>query len=162
MTWPQRDLKKALKNEQGVPYQGPAAFHALLNLGRVAQSRGDYRNAHAFYLEALKLQERRVSPLFNWVWLKTYITTVSYPLEAPALLSTAQNQMERACPLNGVAEHFYTPIRFEMTAKERVEHDLAIASAHAALGEEGFAEFRAEGQAMTLEEVITYAVLDET
>src|SRR5215216_1921564 len=76
-----------------------ATFHSLLNLGRVAQSRGDYGKARTFYIEALKLQKRRVSPLFNWVWLKTYITTVSYPLECLALLASAQNQMRRAVRL---------------------------------------------------------------
>jgi predicted ATPase/predicted negative regulator of RcsB-dependent stress response len=135
-----------------------ATFHSLLNLGRVAQSRGDHDKARAFYVEALKLQKRRVSPLFNWVWLKTYVATVSYLLEALAVLATAQNQMGRAARLIGAAENFYTPLRFEMSARERAGHDEATASARAALGDEAFAKAGAEGQAMTLEQAIAYAL----
>jgi len=135
-----------------------ATFHSLLNLGRVAQSRGDYGKARAFYIEALKLQKRRVSPLFNWVWLKTYVTTVSYPLAALAVLAAAQNQMGRAVRLIGAAENFYAPIRFEISAKEGVEHDQAIASARARLGEEALAKARTEGQKMTFEQAVAYAL----
>ena len=134
-----------------------ATFHSLLILGRVAHSQGDYRKARAFYIEALALQKRRVSPLFNLTGLKTYVTTVSYPLESLAILASAQNQMERAVRLIAAAENFYTPIRFEMSARERAEHDQAIASASTALGEEAFAKARAGGQEMTLEEAAAYA-----
>jgi non-specific serine/threonine protein kinase len=135
-----------------------ATFHSLLNLGRVAQSHGDYGKARAFYIEALKLQKRRVSPLFNWVWLKTYVTTVSYPLKALAVLAAAQNQMGRAARLIGAAENFYAPLRFEMSAKEGAEYDQALASARAVLGEEALAKARAEGQEMTLEQAVAYAL----
>ena len=135
-----------------------ATFHSLLILGRVAHSQGDYRKARAFYIEALALQKRRVSPLFNLTGLKTYVTTVSYPLEALAILASAQNQMERAARLIGAAENFYTPIRFEMSARERAEHDQAIASASTALGEEAFAMAQAEGRGMTIEQAVAYAL----
>ena len=135
-----------------------ATFHSLLNLGRVAHSQGDYGKARAFYTEALALQKRRVSPLFNLTGLKTYVTTVSYPLEALAILASAQNQMERAARLMGAAENFYAPLRFEMSARERTGHDEATASARATLGEEAFAKARAEGQAMTLEQAVAYAL----
>jgi predicted ATPase/DNA-binding SARP family transcriptional activator len=136
----------------------PATFHSLLNLGRVAQSQGDYSKARAFYIEALELQKRRVSPLFNLTGLKTYITTVSYPLEALAILASAQNKMERAARLISAAETLYAPLRFEMSARERAEHDEAIAAVRAALGEEAFAKAWAEGQAMILEEAVAYAL----
>jgi predicted ATPase/DNA-binding SARP family transcriptional activator len=135
-----------------------AMFHSLLNLGRVAQSQGDYGKARALYIEALELQKRRVSPLFNLTGLKTYVTTVSYPLEALAILSCARNKMERAARLIGAAETLYTPLRFEMSARERAEHDEAIASARAALGEEAFAKAWADGQEMTLERAVAYAL----
>jgi hypothetical protein len=124
----------------------------------VAQSQGDYGKARAFYIEALKLQKRRVSPLFNLTGLKTYVTTVSYPLEGLAILASAQNKTERAARLIGAAETLYTPLRFEMSAKERAEHDHTIASARAALGKGRFARAWAEGEAMTLEEAITFAL----
>jgi hypothetical protein len=133
-------------------------FHSLCGLGRLAQSQGDYDKAYTSYLEALELQKRRVSPLFNWSGPKTYSATVSYPLEGLAILASAQNRMGRAARLIGAAENFYTPLRFEMSAKERAEHDQAISAAQAALGEEGFAKAWAEGQAMPLEEAVTYAL----
>ena len=135
-----------------------ATFHSLLNLGRVAQSQGDYGKARAFYIKALELQKRRVSPLFNLTGLKTYVTTVSYPLEALAILACARNKMERAARLFGAAEALYTPLRFEMSARERADHDAAIASARAELGEEAFAKVWAEGQEMTLERAVAYAL----
>ena len=45
-----------------------------------------------------------------------------------------------------------------MSAKERAEHDKAIASARAALGEAAFAKARAEGQEMILEKAVAYAL----
>ena len=124
----------------------------------MAQSQGDYGKARAFYIEALELQKRRVSPLFNLTGLKTYVTTVSYPLEALAILASAQKQMKRATRLIGAAETLYTPLRFEMSAKEGVEHDQAIASARARLGEEALAKARTEGQKMTFEQAVAYAL----
>jgi hypothetical protein len=45
-----------------------------------------------------------------------------------------------------------------MSARERAGHDQAIASARAVLGEDAFAMARAEGQAMTLEQAVAYAL----
>ena len=68
--------------------------------------------------------------------------------------------MGRAARLFGAAESLYIPLRFEMSAKERAEHDQAVAAARAALGEEAFAAAWEEGKRMTLEQVVNYA-LDE-
>jgi hypothetical protein len=65
--------------------------------------------------------------------------------------------MERAARLMGAAESLYSPLRFEMSAKERAEHDQAIAVARAALGEEAFAAAYQEGSKMTLDKAVTYA-----
>ncbi len=138
-----------------------ATFHSLYNLGRVAQSQGDYVRARELYVEALELQKRRISPLFNWAWLKTYTTTVSYPLEALAILASAQNQMERAARLIGAAESLYIPLRFEMSAAARTEHDQAVETTRAALGEDGFTAAYQEGSRMTLDEAIAYALEED-
>ena len=138
-----------------------ATFCSLYGLGRVAQSRGDYDMARAFYAEVLELQKRRVSPLFNWTGQKTYSTTVSYPLEALAILASSQNQMERAAHLMGAAENLYTPLRYEMSSKERTAHDEVIVAARAALGEKAFSLAYTEGSTMSVDEARTYA-LSET
>ena len=136
----------------------PATFNALYLLGRTAQSQGDTAAARALYAEALQTQTRRVVPLFRWASLKTYQSAVSYPLAGHAAMATAQNQMRRAACLFGAAETLYTPLRFEMSAKERAEHDQAMASARDALGEETFAAVWEESKKMTLDEAVAYAL----
>ena len=136
----------------------PAIFNALYLLGRTAQSRGDHATARAFYVEALKMQTRRVVPLFRWASLKTYQSSISYPLAAFAILAAAQNNMPRAVRLFGAAETLYTALRFEMSARERTEHDQAQAAARAALGEETFIEAYEEGKKMTLDEAVVLAL----
>ena len=79
----------------------------------------------------LELQRLRLSPLFRWNWLKTYGYAIAYPLDGFTVLAAAQNQMRRAGSLLGMAENLYIPLRFEMSAKERAEHDQAIAAARA-------------------------------
>jgi predicted ATPase/DNA-binding SARP family transcriptional activator len=140
----------------------PAMFHAFYGLGWIAQSQGDYAGASICYARMLEIQRQRIKPLFRLIWLKSYACIIAYPLAAFAVLAAAQKQMQRATRLLGAAENSYAPIRFEMSAKERAEHDQAIASARAALGEEAFAKAWAEGQAMTLEEAVAYALEDDT
>lgn len=167
VAWASGDYDRAAKGSEqclGMSQKAEisnATFHSLLNLGRVAQSRGEYDKARQYYVEALKLQTRRVSPLFNWIWLKAYIATVSYPLEGLALLTSAQNQMGRAVHLFSAAENLYAPIRFEMSARERAEHDQALASARAALGEDAFAKAWEEGKMLTLDEAVRIALQED-
>ena len=137
-------------------------FYSLYGLGRVAQSRGDYDKARAFYVEVLEVQKRRISPLFNWTGQKTYSTTVSYPLEALAILASTQNQMERAARLMAAAESLYTPLRFEMPAAERREHDQTVEAIRIALGEESFTAAWEEGRKMTLEKAVEYALRESS
>jgi hypothetical protein len=66
--------------------------------------------------------------------------------------------MERAARLFGAAETLYPQIRFEMSAKERTEHNQAVAAARAALGKKAFDKAWAEGKGMTLEEAVAYAL----
>jgi hypothetical protein len=109
-------------------------------------------------VKILEIQRRRISFLFNWSWLKTYGFAISYPVEALGVLAVAQNQMKHAAHLLGAAETLYAPLRSEMSAKERAEHDRSISAARAALGEEAFAKAWAEGQAMTVGEAVAYAL----
>ena len=134
-----------------------ATFHSLCGLGRVAQSRGDHDKAGTLYVEALELQKRRVNPLFNWGGLKTYSATVSYPLQALAILAAVQNRMERAARLIGAAESLYTPLRLEMSAVGRSEHDQTVEAIRAGLGEEKFTTAYQEGGKLTLEEAVALA-----
>jgi predicted ATPase/class 3 adenylate cyclase len=143
-----------------------AMLLALYGLGRVALSQRDYDSAGEFLTQASEIRLAETSEirlpetneLFTWIWLKTYGVATDYPLEAFAVLAAAQNQMERAARLFGAVESLYASIHFEMSAKERTEHDHAIASARAALGDEAFAAAWAEGRLMTMEQAIAFAL----
>ena len=162
VAWVQGNYKLAAKRfEEALRMSREAdlkhsAFHACYGLGRVAQSQNDYAVARTYYQEMLGIERQRIN--YKWYWLKTYACTVAYPLNAFAAVAAAQNQMERASKLFSAAEALYLPLRFEMSARERAEHDQAIASARAELGEAAFAKAWAEGQAMTLDEAVAYAL----
>jgi tetratricopeptide (TPR) repeat protein len=164
VAWAQDDYELAKKRfDEGLIVSREAGlkhgtFHALFGLGRVAQSQGDSVAARAYYAEMLGMQRQRISPLFNWTWLKTYGCAIAYPLEGFAFLAAAQNQMERSTRLFGVTEILYPPLRFEMSSKERAKHDQAIAAARAALGEDAFQAAYDEGKKMTLDEAVAYAL----
>jgi tetratricopeptide (TPR) repeat protein len=164
VAWAQGNYEQAkIKFEDGLTLSRDAGlktatFHTLYGLGRVAQSQGNYSAAHAYYTETLGMQLQRINPLFKWNWLKTYGCAIAYPLEGFAFLAAAQNQMERSTRLFGVAEILYPPLRFEMSSKERAEHDQAIATTRAALGGKSFAAAYDEGKKMTLDEAIAYAL----
>ena len=126
--------------------------------GLVAQSRGDYAKARVFHQEVLTVQQRRIIPTFNWVWLKSYVAIGAYPLEDFAILAARQNQMERAARLFGALEPLYYLIRFHQSSIEQAEHNQAIAAARAALGEEVFAAAYEEDKTMSLDEAVAYAL----
>ena len=164
VAWAQGDHELATKRfEQGLSMNEEAdskngKFHALYGLGRVAQSNGDYSVARAHFAEMLKMQRQQIRPIYEWAWLKTYGCAMAYPLEAFAVLAAAQNMKERAARLLSAAENLYTPLLFEMSAKERAEHDQAIATARADLGEGAFTAAWDEGKKMTLAEAVAYAL----
>ena len=135
-----------------------ARLLALYGLGRVALSQRDYHSAGEFFTQASEIRLPEATGLFGWYSLKPYGVATAYPLEAFAVLAAAQDQMERAARLFGAVESLHASMQFEMSAKERAEHEQAIASARAALGEEVFAAVWAEGRMMTMEQAITYAL----
>jgi predicted ATPase/class 3 adenylate cyclase len=131
---------------------------ALYGLGRVALAQRDYHVAHEFLTRASEIKLPEASGLFGWYSLKTYGVAAAYPLEAFAVLAAAQDQMERAARLFGAVESLYVSIHFEMSLKERAEHEQGIASTRAALGEEAFAAAWAEGGRMTMEQAMAFAL----
>ena len=162
-------FEEALRMSEKAGYK-TGILLALYGLGRVALSQRDYHAAHAFLTQASEIRLAGASEirlpeaneLIGWMSLKTYGVATASPLEAFAVLAAAQNQMERAARLLGAAESLYAAIHFEMSAKERAEHDQTVAAARAALGEEAFAAAWAEGQAMTMEQAIAHALKEES
>ena len=135
-----------------------AMLLALYGLGRVALSQRDYHSAGEFFTQASEVRLPEATGLFGWYSLKPYGVVTAYPLEAFAVLAASQDQMELAARLLGAVESLYASIHFEMSAKERAEHDQAIASARAALGEEAFTAAWAEGRMMTMKQAMAYAL----
>jgi hypothetical protein len=115
----------------------------------VAQSQEDYSAAHSFYSEAIVLSQEISDSL-----------RVVFNLSAFATLAAAQNKPELAARLVGAAETQIPSIRFEISKNERAEHDQAIAAARAALDEEAFLAAWEEGKKMTLDEAVSYALLE--
>jgi predicted ATPase/class 3 adenylate cyclase/Tfp pilus assembly protein PilF len=163
VAWAQGDYERATqKFEAALVFSREAGnkfemSSALQGLGRVAQSQGDYATARSLYTEAIVICQEtgnRWMPAFN--------------LEAFAILAAAQKQLEpsplrfeglrRAARLFGAAETLLPAIRLEMPPAERAEHDQAIVTARAALGEEAFAAAWEEGKAMTMEQAVEYAL----
>jgi len=166
VAWISGDHKLAEEKFRGALKMSPeknlklATFHALYGLGRIAQSRGIYAKAHTFYKEVLKTHRQPTAHPFHWVSIKTYSSAIACPLGALAALAIAENQSERATHLLGASESNYNLIQFQLSPIERTEHDQALATARAALGEEAFNKAWDEGQKMTLDEAIVFALED--
>jgi predicted ATPase/DNA-binding SARP family transcriptional activator/uncharacterized protein HemY len=156
IAWAQGDYVQAIKKfeaalaisrEAGNKFETSSA---LQGLGKVAQSQRDYATARSYYTEAIVLRGE-ISDRFS----------AAFNLEAIATLATVQKQLEQAARLFGVAETLLPAIRFEMFAVERDEHDWAVATTRAELGEEAFMAAWEEGKKMTLAEAVAYALGDD-
>ena len=121
--------------------------YAVTGLGKVAYSRRDYDTAHTFFKEALAIFREMANP-----WNMTYC------LEALAALAVAQGDMKRAARLFGAMAEFYAHLKFLLSPLERDHHDRDLAAARTGLGEEAFSALWAEGQAMTMQQAVSYAL----
>ncbi len=153
----QADYTKAIKfSEEALAINKEAENHfntalALYCIGRVEQSRGDLTLARKLNLEALTIFQD-VASRTGKIW------GAARCLEAFASLAVKQKQMKQATFLFSISGHLYFPLRFEMSARERVEHDQAIAAARGTLSEEVFSAAWEEGQQVSLDEAVTYAL----
>jgi predicted ATPase/class 3 adenylate cyclase/Tfp pilus assembly protein PilF len=153
VAWAQEDLDLAEKrfNESlaiGHEIEGHyTVAYSLSGLARVAFSQGDYVTADSLYKEALEMFRETAN---QW--------NMTYCLEAFAALAVAQGAMERAARLFGATADFYSHLRFLLSPLERHHHEQDLAAVRAALGEEAFSAFWAEGHAMTLKQAVAYVV----
>jgi hypothetical protein len=81
--------------------------------------------------------------------------------EGFAYHAAARGQAKRATRLFGAAESVREEAQVPLRPFERPAYDRYVAAARAALQEEAFAQARAEGRAMPLEQAVQYA-LEET
>jgi len=116
-------------------------------LGQAARLTGNYAQARASYRRAVIILAE-----MNNSWGLFYL------LEALACLAAAEAQWERAARLFGAAERLGETIGSLIAPIERAECERDMAAARAALGEPAFAVAWAAGQALTLDEMIAYAL----
>jgi predicted ATPase/class 3 adenylate cyclase/Tfp pilus assembly protein PilF len=125
---------------------------AASNLGIVALRQGDYDAARSLFAESLAL-DRDLGDK----------RSISAELEEFGLLAAALRCPERAARLLGAAGALREAIGSPLTASTRahLDYDRRLEDVRAALGSEAFAIRWSEGQAMTMEDVIQYALSDE-
>jgi tetratricopeptide (TPR) repeat protein len=163
------------------------AANSLNDLGINSTLRGDYERAAALVGEALPLYRELDDRLGTAASLSTLGAAVlgrgdpeaaeGFILESLALVSMVENQLltaenlevlasvtgvrgedARAARLWGAAESLRESLGIPLTSSERVLHDGHIAAVRSRLGEEAWEEAWAQGQAMSLEEVVAYAL----
>jgi predicted ATPase/transposase/transcriptional regulator with XRE-family HTH domain len=133
----------ALQGEVGTPW---GVAEALIELGRIAQRRGDDRRALDLYRESLAM-----------LWDIGSKSKYAACLEVIASLAVAQRRPEHAARLFAAAAALRESFGIPLAPVEREEHERALASARAQLDAATFAAAWAEGQAMSLEQVIEEA-----
>jgi tetratricopeptide (TPR) repeat protein len=92
--------------------------------------------------------------------------SIAYLLEHLAYFARGQSQQQRAVCLLGAAqvlrENMNSPVGAgSVLADEEAEYNHTVATARVALSDEGFAKVWAEGQTMTLEEAVAYALKED-
>jgi ATP/maltotriose-dependent transcriptional regulator MalT len=118
---------------------------AIWGSGAVARAEGDYEQAQALYQKALILNKG----LDKW--------DTAYCLAGLGGLEIAQKNPERAARLLGAAAVLFDRER-DLYAADRITFDRDVGAARTQLGEATFMSAWADGQAMTLEDAIAYAL----
>jgi predicted ATPase len=127
-----------------------ATAHGLFRLGDLARARGDPGRARQPYVDGLKLM-RDASEL---------------PMVAVALLRLAGLGVDAGRPewsarLMGTVASWYGARSIRIQHDEHPSRERDLARARELLGEEAFSRAFTEGQAMTLEQAVEYALQDE-
>jgi len=125
--------------------------YCLRNLGIVALYRGAFTEAAASYKESLTLSKELKS-----LWVTEEC------LEGLAGVACDERQYKRAIHLFGIAEELREKLGYAGSPNDQRAHDQRLASARMGLGDTMFTSTWAEGRAMSLEQAIEYALVDQT
>lgn len=120
---------------------------SLIILGSIQRDQADYAAARSHYTEGLQLSHRTGSKNQSVLLL-----------EAFAMLSAVEARGERAARLWGAATVLHEALGSSLPPKEREVRERAAANVRAAMGKETFTACWEEGQAMTLEQAVEYAL----
>jgi predicted ATPase/DNA-binding CsgD family transcriptional regulator len=126
------------------------AQNPLDGLGRVACSQGDYAQARSLQLRALAIRRVPGDPI-----------SLLQSLQSLAILASAQEQFVRAARLFGAVEAFVQPLSYCFLPIWRAEHKRSVEATRARLAAAEFMTLFAEGQTMTLEQAVAYALAEE-
>jgi tetratricopeptide (TPR) repeat protein len=121
--------------------------YALYMLGKWTRKQGNYEEADALLGESLMLRQQlndRIGIIWN--------------LDELACLATAQGLWQRGVRLFGAAEAIRTEIGSALLARWQEDVMGVVAEARGALGPAVFEQAWIEGQAMRLEEAVTFAL----
>ncbi|HEX9440857.1 MAG TPA: hypothetical protein VF909_14320, partial [Roseiflexaceae bacterium] len=116
-------------------------------LGALVNAQGDAARATALLREALVLQQSHAGK-----------GSIASSLERFAGIAAGQGQPDRAARLLGAAEALRKAIGAPLPPVERPDYERTVAAARAQLDAATFATAWAEGQALTLEQVIAEAL----
>jgi non-specific serine/threonine protein kinase len=135
----------ALLAERGLK---PYMVYTFLDLGDVTRLQGDHEGAANFYRQSLRLQTEQGSLL-----------EVAERVEGLAKVAGLAGQPERAARLFGAAQALRERLGTPRPPVERADYERNLDAVRAALDEDAFTAAWADGQAMTTEQAITYALL---
>jgi hypothetical protein len=120
------------------------------DVAHVARQRGDYVEALALYRETLP----------DWQKIG-HRGAVAHQLECMAFIAKAQERGERAVKLMGAAEALRQASSSQRTPQERLEYERELAGLRAGMDEKTFDLLWAEGQSMSMDQAIEYAMGDQ-
>lgn len=126
-----------------------ATTRALVSLGNVAAHEQDYVRAGALYREALATAVE----LRDMWWLVR-------GLQGMAGAAAAQGQFHRAAQLVGAVDQFRETMGSPLARADQNGYDATVAVTGSRLGDQAFRAARAEGRAMSLEQVVAFALED--
>jgi non-specific serine/threonine protein kinase len=132
---------------------GLSINHALYNLGLVAQARGDHELAARMFEEGVELSEEMGD--------RSYL---GYFLEGLAVVAGMRGEAERSARLFGTVERLLRTVGapvYDSYNPNRFLYERTKAAVRSRLGESAFEEARAEGQVMSFEKAVAYALKAE-
>ena len=115
--------------------------------GHVERQKGNVTQARLIYRETIK----------GWQDLGNR-AAIAHQLECFGFLAVAEEEPQAAVKLFGAAEALRDKIQAPMTDYERVEYDQASAHVRSLLPEPEFSSLWVEGQSMTMEQAIEFAL----
>jgi predicted ATPase/class 3 adenylate cyclase len=127
-------------------YKGGIA-HSLNSLAKIARLSGDYELGRSLHRESLSL-----------LWELNDKVAITYCLLGLADVAWLQGQARRGAALLAAADALRQAIGLSPNADAVVTYESNLLALRSILGEEAFAAAWAEGQAMTLEQAIAYAL----